>query len=101
MLRRTYYTLKPFVPHGLRLAAKRWRASIIRRAHASVWPINPAAGAPPRDWTGWPHGKKFALVLTHDVEGTKGLARCRQLMELEMSLGFRSSFNFVPEGEYT
>src|SRR5262249_41363433 len=29
-----------------------------------------------------------------------GLAKCRQLMELEMKLGFRSSFNFVPEGDY-
>ena len=28
------------------------------------------------------------------------MERCRELAELEMSLGFRSSFNFVPEGEY-
>lgn len=28
------------------------------------------------------------------------MERCRDLAELEMSLGFRSSFNFVPEGEY-
>src|SRR5204862_352654 len=29
-----------------------------------------------------------------------GLDRCGALAELESSLGFRSSFNFVPEGEY-
>ena len=45
-------------------------------------------------------GKKFGFVLTHDVEGAKGLERCRALAELEIDLGFRSSFNFVPEGEY-
>jgi hypothetical protein len=56
-------------------------------------------GACPTGWPGWPGGKKFALVLTHDVEGAAGLAKCRQLMELEQSLGFRSSFNFIPEGE--
>jgi glycosyltransferase involved in cell wall biosynthesis len=29
------------------------------------------------------------------------LAKCRQLAELEMELGVRSSFNFIPEGSYT
>jgi glycosyltransferase involved in cell wall biosynthesis len=54
----------------------------------------------PQDWPGWPGGKKFALVLTHDVEGKTGLQKCRSLMQLELDLGFRSSFNFVPEGDY-
>jgi hypothetical protein len=36
----------------------------------------------------------------HDVEGQAGLENCRPLMDLEESLGFRSVFNFVPEGEY-
>lgn len=39
-------------------------------------------------------------MLTHDVEGPAGLAKCHQLAELEMELGFRSSFNFIPEGSY-
>src|SRR5262249_30281051 len=47
-----------------------------------------------------PNGKQFAVVLTHDVEGQSGLEKCRKLMALEAKLGFRSSFNFVPEGEY-
>lgn len=62
--------------------------------------MNPAAGAPPPNWAGWPDGKKFAFVLTHDVESQTGLDRCRQTAELEMRHGFRSSFNFVPEGSY-
>jgi glycosyltransferase involved in cell wall biosynthesis len=40
------------------------------------------------------------LVLTHDVEGGKGLKRVENLMRLEQRLGFHSCFNFVPEGEY-
>jgi hypothetical protein len=65
-----------------------------------VWPINESAAHRPEWWCGWPGGKKFAFVLTHDVEGRKGMERCRSLAQLEMDLGFRSSFNFVPEGEY-
>ena len=44
----------------------------------------PAAGAAPRGWPGWPEGKRFAFVLTHDVEGLKGVSRVEQLMDLEI-----------------
>lgn len=60
----------------------------------------PGSERPPENWPGWPGGKKFAFVLTHDVESRAGLGKCRPLMQLEMELGFRSSFNFVPEGSY-
>jgi hypothetical protein len=65
-----------------------------------VWPIFSSAGKRPAGWPGWPDGKQFALVLTHDVESLSGLNKCERLMEMEQSLGFRSSFNFIPEGEY-
>jgi hypothetical protein len=65
-----------------------------------VWPVDESASPQPLQWTGWPDGKKFAFALTHDVEGKRGLERCKALAEMEMSLGFRSSFNFVPEGDY-
>jgi glycosyltransferase involved in cell wall biosynthesis len=54
----------------------------------------------PEGWPGWPGGKQFALVLTHDVETKAGLNRVKQLAELEIRLGFRSSFNFIPEADY-
>jgi glycosyltransferase involved in cell wall biosynthesis len=60
----------------------------------------PGSEIPPENWPGWPGGKKFAFVLTHDVESRAGLDKCRSLMQLEMELGFCSSFNFVPEGSY-
>ena len=72
---------------------------ILKRCGA-VWPIKDSAGAKPEGWPGWPEGRQFAFVLTHDVESQRGLERVKALAEMEMELGFRSSFNFVPEGEY-
>ncbi len=66
--------------------------------YRDVWPIDKSAGNPPAGWTGWPDNKKFALVLMHDVESMHGQEKCSLLMELEQKMGFRSSFNFVPEG---
>jgi hypothetical protein len=95
-----YYLIKPAIPHELRLRLRAHIASRQRLRNANVWPINESAIQRPEWWPGWPGAKAFAFVLTHDVEGRKGMERCRALAELEMSLGFRSSFNFVPEGEY-
>ncbi len=97
---RAYYFLKPVLPWRLRLALRRWRANRRRREFAETWPIDPKAGHTPPGWPGWPEGKRFALVLTHDVEGSKGVSRVEQLMKLEQKYGFCSSFNFVPAGEY-
>jgi glycosyltransferase involved in cell wall biosynthesis len=60
----------------------------------------PGSERPPENWPGWPEDKKFAIVLTHDVESNAGLRKCRSLMEMELDLGFRSSFNLIPEGSY-
>jgi len=95
-----YYFLKPAIPWRLRLELRRWRANRRRKVFADVWPIDPRAGTTPPGWRGWPEGKRFALILTHDVEGIKGVSRVEQLMNLEQKYGFQSSFNFVPEGEY-
>lgn len=62
-----------------------------------IWPINEEAANPPSNWQGWPAGKKFALVLTHDVDTKRGHDRCRLLADVEERLDFRSCFNFVPE----
>ena len=100
LLNKAYYSLKPILPWRLRLAMRRWRANLRRKVFADVWPIDPEAGATPPGWPGWPGGKRFALVLTHDVEGSKGISRVEQLMNLEKKHGFRSCFNLVPRGEY-
>jgi hypothetical protein len=97
---RLYYRLKPFLPWSVRMGVRRWFAVRKRPRVADRWPILPGSEQPPPGWPGWPNGKQFAFVLTHDVEGPEGLAKVRPLAELEMSLGFRSCFNFIPEGSY-
>lgn len=98
LLLKTYYAFKPFVPWQLRMAFRRLLARHLLRKHHSQWPIKPGSERKPANWPGWPEGKQFAFVLVHDVEGKAGLEKCRQLMELEERLGFRSGFFFIPEG---
>ena len=100
MRNRLYYTLKPFVPPNLRRSIRRWFALRKWGQVRADWPILPGSEKPPQGWTGWPGGKQFAFVLSHDVENPIGLNQCRHLMELEKKHGCRSSFNFIPEGEY-
>jgi glycosyltransferase involved in cell wall biosynthesis len=100
MANRLYYGLKPYLPWRLRIFFRRVVARKIRRQCQAFWPISEQAARIPEGWPGWPGGKRFAVVLTHDVEGPKGLARCRQLAQLEKQIGFRSSFNFIPDGDY-
>lgn len=100
-LARAYYHIKPYVPRGLRWLMRRVRIPGIMKRHSGVWPIDEASCAKPHDWQGWPEGRRFALVFTHDVESQTGVDRTRDLADLEMAFGFRSSFNFIPEGPYS
>ena len=100
LLNNLYFRLKPLIPRSIRLGVRRSLAVRKLQLVRDTWPIMPGSERPPKGWPGWPEGKKFAFVLTHDVESAVGLDRVRQLAELEMELGFRSSFNLVPEGDY-
>lgn len=110
---RLYYALKPVLPRSL-TRKLRLLYSVPTRVNASLgWPIEDRYVC--FQWkvmrhlihiTGqstlpfihfWPKGHRFALVLTHDVETAKGQAHVRRVADLEARLGFRSSFNFVPE----
>jgi glycosyltransferase involved in cell wall biosynthesis len=100
LLRQTYYHVKPYLPLRIRMALRRQLAGHTRKYTQDVWPIKRGTNEPPGNWPGWPGGKQFAFVLTHDVEGRKGMERSEGLASLELERGFRSSFNFIPEGEY-
>jgi hypothetical protein len=100
MLRYIYYQVKPRVSWRMRLKLRQWHTRRLLLKCGNVWPIDEAAGKTPASWMGWPEGKQFALVLTHDVEGPDGLERVEALAELEMRLGLRSCFKFIPEGDY-
>ena len=92
-----YYALKPFIPRHIQIFARQKIARIKRRFYRNVWPIDPSAAIPPNGWTGWPDGKRFALVLSHDVDTLYGYRNVEKLLQIEGELGFRSIFNFVPE----
>lgn len=97
IVRRLYYALKPLLPRALQIAVRR---RVARRKYPTVvhlWPLDPDAAGVPTSWRGWPSGRRFALVLTHDVEHLRGIRRCLRLACLEERLGLVSSFHFVPE----
>jgi peptidoglycan/xylan/chitin deacetylase (PgdA/CDA1 family) len=54
----------------------------------------------------WPDGRRFAAILTHDVEGPAGIENIPRLLEIERRHGFDSSWNFcgewypIPEGVF-
>jgi len=92
-----YYNLKAFIPKRVLIDIRKAAVRRKRIRYKDIWPIYEKAGAAPLGWTGWPGGKKFALVLTHDVETAKGQEKCLDLMKLEERLGFRSGFYFTPK----
>jgi uncharacterized protein len=94
-----YYFIKPWIPRSVQIRLRNHRARLKFSNIADNWPIDEAAGSLPSEWKGWPEGKRFALVLTHDVERSEGRDNSGRLARLEMEHGFRSSFNFVP-GDY-
>ena len=48
----------------------------------------------------WPDGASSCLILTHDVETATGRDFCSSLMDIDLSHGFRASFQVVPEKRY-
>ena len=92
----TYYFLKPYIPRSLQLSIRCQIAKYKKNAYKHVWPIDKSAGKAPLKWAGWPQEKKFAFILTHDIDTGRGQEKCLDLISLEKRMGFLSSFNFVP-----
>jgi peptidoglycan/xylan/chitin deacetylase (PgdA/CDA1 family) len=110
---RAYYGVKPLLPRRLQIAMRRIYSKRQMRAMFPRWPIEPllvdrrsAQLRNELDRRGaerlpmiaeWPDGKRFASILTHDVEGPAGVANVRRIIEVERRHGFVSSWNFVAE----
>lgn len=108
-----FYAVKPLLPRRLQLAARRRLARRRRQHEFPAWPIEDvlerrraaslrqqlhATGAERIPLVNfWPRGRRFAVVLTHDVESSLGLQRIPELLEVERRHGFVSSWNFVAE----
>ena len=100
VLYKTFYFIKPLIPRIIQIFL---RSILIKKSvekYKSIWPILQTSAKNPDGWIGWPNNKKFALILTHDVEHQKGYDKVLDLMQLEKDMGFISSFNFVPERDY-
>ena len=111
-VRRLYYRLKPLVPRGAQLFARRRFQRIQARADFPRWPLEPAlhdlvelvlagiaeaAGEPVPYIAPWPQGHTWAFVLTHDVEWASGRDAIDMVRAVEEAAGMRSSWNLVPE----
>lgn len=96
-MKRIFYLIKPLIPRKVQLLIRRKLVARQREKYKSIWPILSSANKKPDGWPGWPDGKSFAFVLTHDVELQGGHDKCKKLLQIEQKLGFKSSFNFVPE----
>lgn len=94
-----YYAAKPLLPRRLQIAMRRLYARRQARIEFPRWPIEPllAERRPPPAIADWPEGKRFAAILTHDVEGPAGVANVDEVIEIERRHGFVSSWNFVAE----
>lgn len=113
MPKKIYYLLKPALPRVLTRILRRGYLHIQKTGLEIQWPIDRRyvfflwnvltrilRGSPGQKLlvkSLWPDNQRFSFVLTHDVESQSGLEYVRKVADLEESLGFRSSFNFVPE----
>jgi peptidoglycan/xylan/chitin deacetylase (PgdA/CDA1 family) len=108
-----YYTIKPMLPRTVRLVLRRAFARYQARRSFPAWPIETLRVDELKDRfraelnaTGsdriaflnfWPERRRFALIVTHDVEGSAGVENIPRVLELERRYGLRSSWNFVAE----
>ena len=114
LARRSYYRVRPILPRSTQMRLRRSFSRVQAKAEFPRWPIETAlhefyrllfslvagiAAEPVPTIASWPRTFRWALVLTHDVEGAVGLRNLLPLLEVELRRGYRSSWNFVPENE--
>lgn len=110
---RAYYAIKPLLPRRLQLGLRRLYARRQSRRKFPAWPIEPllvehseeqlrqqvrtsSVGRVPLV-NFWPDRLRFAVVVTHDVESSRGIDNIGTLLELEHGHNLVSSWNFVAE----
>lgn len=108
---RCYYLARPALPRPVQLTLRRAFTRVQERPSFPGWPIEESlhnlygwlfallselsgTAVPWLDL--WPGGRACALVLTHDVETDRGYQDMKLLREPEQTMGYRSSWNFVP-----
>jgi hypothetical protein len=116
LVRNLYYRLRPFLPVPVRKHLQRARLRDWKKIRFPHWPVDrtvegilerllalsmKAQGIPrvPFVWF-WPDSATSCAIMTHDVEQLAGRNFCSQLMDLDDSVGIKSSFQIVPEERY-
>jgi peptidoglycan/xylan/chitin deacetylase (PgdA/CDA1 family) len=113
MLKKIYYLLKPFLPRSLIFQLRQNYTIALNDRLTAGWPIEPhyvkfqweilrqvLLLSEKKEITFrsfWPQGKRYAFILTHDIETAEGQQLVPVLADIEEALGFHSMFNFVPE----
>lgn len=112
--RRAYYTVRPVIPRAVQIGLRRSFTRVQSGGGPAFprWPAEPAlhdlcafvlgcvadaARQPVPYLSPWPNGHEWALVLTHDVETAVGRDAIARVRAVEDALGYRSSWNLVPE----
>ncbi len=116
ILRKVYYLLRPYASVATRRHFQKAYLSGWEKIRFPSWPVDSTVdrihqkllaltmraqglNKVPFIWF-WPDGFSSCAIITHDVEGPRGRDFCGQLMDLDESFGFHSSFQVVPEDRY-
>lgn len=116
ILKHTYYRIRYLTNPAVRSYIQRFRAAKWKKRRFPQWPVDTTVEdisealllhslqtnrqeRIPFIWF-WPDGARACVTITHDVENLAGRDLCAELMDLDDSFGFRSSFQIVPEGRY-
>lgn len=114
--RKTYYTMRPFLPTSVRKHLQRMALRGWDRARFPGWPVDQTVDRlfdrmmacviransgqrVPFIWF-WPDGYTSCASMTHDVETEIGRDFCTKLMDLDDAFGIKASFQIIPEGRY-
>jgi hypothetical protein len=111
-----YHFLRPALPVSVRKNLQRLHLRDWERLTFPSWPVDRtvdriferlfalalkanAGDQIPFVWF-WPEGAPSCAILTHDVETLPGRNFCSRLMDLDDTVGIKSSFEIVPEQRY-
>jgi len=116
MVGKAYYLARPFLGVAVRKHLQRIRLMGWRDITFPRWPVDAtveklfeqllglslrkhAVDRVPFVWF-WPDGFENCVMMTHDVETSRGLDYCSRLMDVDDEHGLKASFQIVPEGRY-
>jgi len=113
ILKDIFYIIKPIIPRYIQIKLRKKYLRFQRKNQFPSWPIDLSLYEVYKNGiieffklsafteipflNFWPNDNKFAVVLTHGVETASGQRNIWRIKEIEEELGFRSSWNFVPE----